>query len=137
MGNLTPADGLQARFSAVHGVTMGLRDGVVGLAQYDDARVVVDDVAALRARVRLEPDAKMPRASARVTVTLSDGTAVEETVTHARGSLERPLTDVELNAKAEALIDPVLAGRTAALRTAVSELPKASDLAAVIAAVTA
>jgi 2-methylcitrate dehydratase PrpD len=137
MGNLNPADGLQARFSAVHGVTMGLRDGTVGLAQYEDARVVADDVAALRARVRLEPDEKMPRASARVVVRLTDGTTVEQIVTHARGSLERPLTDIELNAKAEALIEPVLAGRTGALRKAVSDLPKAADLAALIAAVTA
>jgi 2-methylcitrate dehydratase PrpD len=137
MGNLTPGDGLQARFSAVHGVTMGLRDGTVGLAQYDDALVVAPDVAALRARVRLEPDEKMPRASARVSVRLTDGTTIEETTTHARGSLERPLTDAELNAKAEALMEPVLAGRTGALRKAVSELPKAADLAALIAAVTA
>jgi 2-methylcitrate dehydratase PrpD len=128
---------LQARFSAVHGVTMGLRDGAVGLAQYEDARVVADDVAALRARVRLEPDETMPRASARVVVHLTDGTTVEQIVTHARGSLERPLTDLELNAKAEALIEPVLAGRTGALRKAVSDLPKAADLAALIAAVTA
>jgi 2-methylcitrate dehydratase PrpD len=137
MGNLTPGAGLQARFSAVHGVTMGLRDGTVGLAQYDDALVVAPDVAALRARVRLEPDEKMPRASARVSVRLTDGTTIEETTTHARGSLERPLTDAELNAKAEALMEPVLAGRTGALRKAVSELPKAADLAALIAAVTA
>ncbi len=137
MGNLTPGDGLQARFSGVHGVTMGLRDGTVGLAQYDDALVVTADVAALRARVRLEPDAAMPRASARVSVRLTDGTTVEETVTHARGSLERPLTDAELNAKAQALVEPVLAGRLGALRTAVSDLPKAADLSALIAAVTA
>jgi 2-methylcitrate dehydratase PrpD len=136
MGNLTPADGLQARFSAVHGVTMGLRDGTVGLAQYDDAIVVADDVAALRARVKLEPDEAMPRASARVSVRLNDGTVVEETVTHARGSLERPLTDAELNAKALALVEPVLPGRIGALRSAVSELTKAPDVAALIAAVT-
>jgi 2-methylcitrate dehydratase PrpD len=137
MGNLTPGDGLQARFSAVHGVTMGLRDGKVGLAQYDDALVVAPDVAGLRAHVRLVPDEKMPRASARVSVRLTDGTTVEETTTHARGSLERPLTDAELNAKAEALVDPVLAGRTGVLRKAVSDLPKAADLSALIAAVTA
>lgn len=136
MGNLTPADGLQARFSAVHGVTMGLRDGAVGLAQYDDALVVAPDVASLRARVRLEADAQMPRASARVSVRLKDGSTVEETVLHARGSLERPLTDSELGAKAQALIEPVLPGRTGALRTAVSELPKAPDTAALVAAVT-
>jgi len=137
MGNLTPGDGLQARFSAVHGVAMALRDGGVGLAQYDDALVVRPDVAALRARVQLEPDARMPRASARVSVRLTGGTTVEESTTHARGSLERPLTDAELNAKAEALVEPVLAGRTGALRKAVSDLPKAADLAALIAAVTA
>jgi 2-methylcitrate dehydratase PrpD len=137
MGNLTPADGLQARFSAVHAVTMGLRDGKVGLAQYDDALVVTAEVAALRVRVRLEADEAMPRASARVSVRLTDGTTVEETVSAARGSLERPLTDAELNAKAEALIEPVLAGRTGALRKATSDLPKAADMSALIAAVTA
>jgi 2-methylcitrate dehydratase PrpD len=137
MGNLAPDDGLEARFSAVHGVTMGLRDKTVGLAQYEAANVVLDDVKALRAKVRLEPDPAMPRASARVTVTLADGTTLEEFTTHARGSLERPLTDLELNAKAQALVEPVLAGRTSVLRTAVSELPKATDTAALIAAVTA
>jgi 2-methylcitrate dehydratase PrpD len=136
MGNLTPADGLQARFSAVHGVTMGLRDGTVGLAQYEDTAVIAEDVAALRARVKLAPDPAMPRASARVTVQLKDGTTIETTVTHARGSLERPLTDVELGAKALALVEPVLPGRLAALRTAVSELPKADGMAELIAAVT-
>ena len=68
---------------------------------------------------------------------LKDGTTVEESVTHARGSLERPLTDAELNAKAEALVEPVLAGRTGTLRKAVSDLVKAPDLTALIAAVTA
>ena len=137
MGNLTPDDGLKARFSAVHGVTMGLRDKTVGLAQYEDATVVGDDVTALRARVRLEPDSAMPRASARVSVRLTDGTTLEEFVQNARGSLERPLTDLELNAKAEGLVEPVFAGRTALLRTAVSELVKAADTAALMTAVTA
>lgn len=137
MGNLTPGDGLQARFSAVHGVTMGLRDGRAGLAQYGDALVIAADVAALRARVRLEPDPAVPRASARVVVTLTGGKTIEETTAHARGSLERPLTDLELNAKAEALVEPVLPGGTAALRKATSELPKATDISALIAAVTA
>lgn len=136
MGNLTPADGLQARFSAVHGVTMGLLDGTVGLAQYDDARVTSPEATALRARVRLAPDASVPRASARVSVQLNDGTTVEEIVAHARGSLERPLTDNELNAKAAALVEPLLPGHTALLRSAISELPKAADLTALIAAVT-
>jgi len=136
MGNPTPADGLQARFSAVHGVTMGLREAAVGLAQFDDAVVAADEVVALRARVRLEPDAAIPRTAARVQVRLSDGRTFEESVAHARGSLERPLTDAELEAKARALIEPILPGRTATVRTAVAALPRAPDLSALIAAVT-
>jgi 2-methylcitrate dehydratase PrpD len=136
MGNPTPGDGLQARFSAVHGVTMGLRDGSVGLAQYADAVVTAPDVVALRACVRLAPDPASGRDEARVAVRLRDGTQLEAHVEHARGSLERPLTDKELYAKAEALVEPVLPGRTKAIRNAVSELPKAADLGELIAAVT-
>jgi 2-methylcitrate dehydratase PrpD len=137
MGNLTPTDGLQARFSAVHGVTMGLYAGAVGLAQYEDANVLDAAVSALRARVQLAPSATMPRDAARVAVTHDDGTTVEEAVAHARGSLERPLTDRELGAKAAALVEPVLPGRTDAVRTAVSDLIDAPSLDALIAAVTA
>ena len=136
MGNPVPADGLQARFSCVHGIAMGLRDGSVGLAQYEDAVVTAPDVAALRARVRLAPDAQIGRDEARLTVRRADGTTLEEHVAHARGSLERPLTDKELFAKAEALVEPVLPGRTTQVRTVVAELPGAADLQALIAAVT-
>jgi 2-methylcitrate dehydratase PrpD len=47
MGNPQPKDGLQARFSAIHGVA-ALCDKRVGLAQYEDARVVQDDVRRVR-----------------------------------------------------------------------------------------
>jgi 2-methylcitrate dehydratase PrpD len=137
MGNLTPQDGLQARFSAVHGVTMGLRDGRVGLAQYADTTVNAPDVVALRARVKLVPTHEMPRDAARIVVRRTSGEVDEELIAHARGSLERPLTDSELYAKAEALVEPVLAGRTPRLRTVVGELPEAPNLDALIAAVTA
>jgi 2-methylcitrate dehydratase PrpD len=136
MGNLTPADGLQARFSAVHGIAMGLRDGSVGLRQYEDAVVTAADVVALRARIRLAPDPEIGRDESRLIVRLGDGTQLEEHVAHARGSLERPLTDKELFAKAEALVEPILPGRTTAVRTAVSDLATAPDLSALIAAVT-
>jgi 2-methylcitrate dehydratase PrpD len=137
MGNLTPADGLQARFSAVHGIAVGLRDGKAGLAQYEDAIVTAADVVALRARIRLAPGAGIARDESRLTVRLTDGSILEEHVVHARGSLVRPLTDEELFAKAEALVEPLLAGRTPALRSAVTGLPAAANLETLIAAVTA
>jgi 2-methylcitrate dehydratase PrpD len=136
MGNATPADGLQARFSAVHGIAMGLRDGRVGLPQYADEVVNAPEVRALRDRVRLAPDERIARDEARLTVRRADGSVLEEHVLHARGSLERPLTDEELLDKARALVEPVLPGRTGALRRAVAELAAAPDLRALIAAVT-
>lgn len=135
MGNPAPNDGLQARFSAIHGVTAGLIDGTVGLAQFADERVTREDARALRARTTLAPSPQLGRDEARVELFLRDGTHIEEHVRHARGSLERPLTDKELFAKAEALVDPILPGRTPALREAVGTLPDAPDLGTLVAAI--
>ena len=45
MGTLQPEDGLQARFSARHGVAVGLLDGRGGLAEFSDARATSPDVS--------------------------------------------------------------------------------------------
>lgn len=135
MGNRDPHDGLQARFSAIHGVAAGICDGAVGLAQFADRRVVQDDVRALRAKTELVPQTDVARDEVRVRVALSDGTLLDEHVAHARGSLERPLTDKELFAKAQGLIDPIFPGRTPALREAVGALTDAPDLSGLIAAI--
>lgn len=136
MGNRDPRDGLQARFSAIHGVAAGICDGAVGLAQFADERVVRDDVRALRAKTELAPQPDIARDEVRVEIVLADGTRLEEHVAHARGSLERPLTDKELFAKAQALIDPVFPGRTQALREAVGTLGEAPNTSALVAAIT-
>jgi 2-methylcitrate dehydratase PrpD len=134
MGNPDPHDGLQARFSAIHGVAAGICDGAVGLAQFADERVVRADVRELRARTKLSPQGDVARDEVRIEVRLSDGSTLEEHVAHARGSLERPLTDKELFAKAEALVDPILPGRTPGLREAVGTLADAPDMSALVAA---
>jgi 2-methylcitrate dehydratase PrpD len=117
MGNPDPADGLEARFSAIHGIAAALCDGAVGLPQYETERVLRDDVRALRAKIRLVPGDGIARDAARLEARLRDGTSTEETVAHARGSAARPLTDDELLAKVRLLIDPVL-GSGAATRCA-------------------
>ena len=111
-----------------------MRDGAVGLAQFADERVVRPDVRALRAKTKLSPQADVARDEVRIDVLLSDGSKLEEHVEHARGSLERPLTDKELFAKAQALVDPILPGRTPALREAVGTLADSPDIAALVAA---
>ncbi|WP_206952439.1 MmgE/PrpD family protein [Trinickia acidisoli] len=123
MGNPQPTDGLQARFSAIHGVAAALCDRRVGLAQYDDARVVQQDVTALRAKTKLVPDASVNRDEVFIEARLKDGSVVAHHVEHARGSLARPLTSDELREKIELLIDPILgSGATQRIADAVRDL---------------
>lgn len=136
-GNPDPLDGLQARFSAIHGVCAGLVDGTVGLAQYDDERVRAEDLVLLRSRTVLEVDENLPRDSAEVTVLLADATQRRAHVPHARGSAALPLTDLELHAKVDALVTPILGDRVAALTEAVEGLSEATSLDALHTAMTA
>jgi 2-methylcitrate dehydratase PrpD len=134
MGNPQPKDGLQARFSAIHGVAAALCDGQVGLAQYDDARVVLDDVKTLRAKTTLMPDAAVNRDEVLIEARLKNGSTVKHHVEHARGSLARPLTDDELMDKVRLLVDPRLGDGTAArLGAIVAALDSAPNLDALFA----
>jgi 2-methylcitrate dehydratase PrpD len=135
-GNLGPADGLEARFSTIHGVAAGLLDGRVGLAQYDDGRVRAEDTRRLRAVTRLVVREGMARDAAVVTVELADGRSVVEEVEHARGSLANPLSRDELVTKVESLVEPVLPGGTEPLVEAVEGLPGAPRLDDLVAATT-
>jgi 2-methylcitrate dehydratase PrpD len=134
MGNPQPKDGLQARFSAIHGVAVALCDREVGLAQYEDARVVQNDVKEVRAKTSLAPDASVNRDEVFIEARLKNGSTVKHHVEHARGSLARPLTDDELMNKVRLLVDPHLGDGTAArLAAIVAALESAPDLDALFA----
>jgi 2-methylcitrate dehydratase PrpD len=134
MGNPDPQDGLEARFSAIHGVAVALRDGRAGLPQYEPERVRSADVRALRAKTTLVPSPEIARDAARLEAHLRDGTTVEEQVAHARGSTARPLTDEELFAKAKLLIEPHLGARAGErLVEAVLAIDEAGSIDAIIA----
>ena len=94
-----PATGREAQVSAQHSVAVVLLHGAAGVAQYADKAVSDPATLALRARVRVEDDAEMPVGAARVAVRLDDGRELTAVVEHARGSLERPLADAELEQK--------------------------------------
>ncbi|GFG55284.1 MmgE/PrpD family protein [Mycolicibacterium agri] len=110
-GNTAPTNGLEARFSTVHGVACGLLDGPVDLHSYEDEHVRSERVAAMRSRVVLTPDPDIARAAARLEVQLSDGSTESVEIAHARGSLDAPLSDERLDQKALALIERTLPGR--------------------------
>jgi 2-methylcitrate dehydratase PrpD len=130
------ADGMHALLSASHAIAVALLDGAAGLDQFSDARARAADVAELRNRVTLVRDDRVARDEAVVEVGLTDGGRMIEHVAHASGSVERPLDDAAVAAKAHALIEPVLAGRAAAIEAAVAELAAADAPDALFAAIT-
>ena len=128
-GKKEPADGLAAKFSVYHGAAAGLIFGRAGEAEFADAVVVRDDVAALRRRVVASVDGRIDEDAAEVSAVLHDGRRVQVVVEHAVGSRERPMDDGMLDAKFHALVDPVLgAARAAALSSACRSIGVAGDV---------
>ncbi|MGH3387441.1 MAG: MmgE/PrpD family protein [Actinomadura sp.] len=136
MGRRQPRDGLQARFSAYHATAVGLLDGRVGLVQFGDERAVAPEVERLRALITLRPTEECARDEATIRVFRHDADPVSVHVRHARGSLDRPLTDEELFDKVDRLIMPVLgSGAARTIRQAVDRLAAAPDPAELLTAI--
>jgi 2-methylcitrate dehydratase PrpD len=107
-GKKEPADGLQGKFSVYHGAVLGLLFGRAGEAEYADAIVTRPDIVALRRKVVAVVDEGIAEESADVTAVLVDGRRDHVFVKHAIGSLQRPMSDAELEAKFTQLVGPVL-----------------------------
>ncbi|WP_245502120.1 MmgE/PrpD family protein [Bradyrhizobium betae] len=88
-----------ARVSIHHCVACGLLLGAAGVAEFAQETVVRPDIAQLRQKVRAELDGEMPDGAARVTLRLSSGENLTETVTSPRGSQAKPLADSDLEEK--------------------------------------
>ena len=108
MGVEEPSNGLESKFSVYHCAAIGLLNGMGGPAQFSDERVNSTDAAALRRKVEVITDPSLARDAARLAVDLADGQRVEVAVDHARGSVERPMTDDDLASKARAAMQPII-----------------------------
>lgn len=108
MGVEEPANGLESKFSVYHCAAIGLLDGMGGPAQFSDERVSSTDATALRRKVEVVTDPSLARDAARLAVDLEDGRRIELGVDHARGSVQRPMTDEDLVFKAHASMQPVI-----------------------------
>jgi len=106
-GKKTPKTGLDGKFSVYHSAAVAIIDGRAGEPQYSDERVRDSQVTALRDRVTAEIDPAMPADAVAVTVTLKDGRVLQKRVDHAIGSVARPMTDRDLEAKFTDLVQPV------------------------------
>jgi len=107
-GKKEPQDGLQGKFSVYHGFAAGLIFGRAGETEYDDHIVTRDDMVALRRKVVATVDDSIDEAAADVTAVLKDGRREHVFVEHAIGSLERPMSDRDLEGKFHTLADPVI-----------------------------
>ena len=136
MGIRQPRDGLEARFSAVHGLACGILDDAVGLGSYTDSHAIDPAVSRLRALIELVPDAKKARDATNVEATLVDGSTERVSVDHARGSLQRPLDRSQVLAKIHGLLSAFPEATAHQLVGAVEGLPEAPDLAALLAIAT-
>lgn len=107
-GRKEPQDGLQGKFSVYHGFAAGLVFGRAGEGEYEDEVVAREDVVALRRKVVATVDDRIAEESADVTAILKDGRREHVFVRHAIGSLERPMTDADLERKFHSLADAVI-----------------------------
>lgn len=107
-----PAPGREARSSAQHAAAVSLLFGAPGSAAFSDVRVQDPNVCALRGRIILQADPALGIEAARVTLRMVDGREHTIGMEQARGGLERPLTDTELELKFESLVTPQMSRQT-------------------------
>jgi 2-methylcitrate dehydratase PrpD len=128
-GKKTPQDGLQGKFSVYHGCAVGLIFGRAGEDEFSDHIVRREDVVALRDKVNAVVDPSVREESVYVTAHLTDGRTVNVHVEHAIGSLQRPMTDANLETKFHELADPILgAERSNSIIKACWKLSQAPNL---------
>jgi 2-methylcitrate dehydratase PrpD len=87
------------RVSVHHAAASAFLWGRAGVAEYAEASVMSPEAVAFRGKVSAELDASMGTGAARVKVTTLSGARHEATVEHARGSLQAPLSDDDIETK--------------------------------------
>lgn len=98
-GKPAPATGLEGKLSARHAVAVALLHGKAGVDEFTDACVNDARVTALREKVATTPDSALDKAAAIVAIEMQDGEHYVLEVPHAIGSLEKPMTDSDIEQK--------------------------------------
>jgi len=133
-GKTAPSTGLEAKFSVFHACAAGILLGEVGEHAFSDQVVAREDVIALRDRIKASVDDEMDEESADVTITCKDGRELHVFVEHAIGSVQRPMSDSDLQRKFRGLVDPVLgSARAERLIEQCATLSSAADVRALTA----
>jgi 2-methylcitrate dehydratase PrpD len=107
-GKTEPRTGLEGKFSVYHSCAAAIVHGRCGEHEYSDEVVADPEIVALRQKVRAEVSSGIHEDQVDVTLTTTDGRTLHLFVEHAIGSLERPLSDQELDQKVRDLCEPVI-----------------------------
>ena len=107
-GKKAPQAGLEGKFSVYHSAAVGVIYGAAGEAQYSDEVVRDPRVIALRDKVTAAVEKGVHEDQAHVAIRLKGGKTLEKFVEHAVGSLDRPLSDADLEAKFRGLAEGIL-----------------------------
>lgn len=98
-GKTEPRTGLEGKFSVYHSAAVVLIDGFSTSKHYTDSVVNRVDVVALRPKVCAEVDKSVAVDEAFLSITFKDGSVLTQHVEHALGSLQKPMSDADINFK--------------------------------------
>jgi 2-methylcitrate dehydratase PrpD len=107
-GKKTPQTGLEGKFSVYHSCAVAIIHGAAGETQYSDEAVRDPGVIALRDRVTATGDRAVHEDQVQVSIKLKNGKTLEKYVEHAVGSLDRPMSDADLEGKFRGLAQGIL-----------------------------
>src|SRR6204780_1285973 len=132
-GKKTPREGLEGKFSIYHAVAVALVEGAGGEKQFSDRAVNDPTIVALRAKVNPVVTPGIDAAQVDMTVVLKDGRQLHRYIEHAIGSVEKPMTDQQLETKltdlAEGIIPQPMIRRVMDACWNVEGLPNAAEIA--------
>jgi len=126
-------EGLEGKFSIYHAVAVALVEGAGGEKQFSDRAVNDPTVAALRAKVNPVVTPGIDAAQVDMTIVLKDGRQLHRYIEHAIGSVEKPMTDQQLEVKftdlADGIIPAPMIRRVMDACWNVESLPNAAEIA--------
>src|ERR1700760_2641902 len=126
-------EGLEGKFSIYHAVAVALVEGAGGEKQFSDRAVNDPTITALRARVNPVITPHIEPAKVDMTVVLKDGRQLHRYIEHAIGSVEKPMTDQQLETKfadlADGIIPAAMIRRVMDACWNVENLPNAAEIA--------
>jgi 2-methylcitrate dehydratase PrpD len=104
-GRRDPRTPVEAQLSLFHWAAATLLQRAAGIGVLRQACIDDHSIGALRSRIDAIADPALERDEAIAEVVLQDGSRLHAHVAHARGSMARPMTDAELDAKFRAQAD--------------------------------